>query len=65
MTDSVRRRVFVYGRDGRQRQALGVVNGEPIFARPTGIAVAPDGNLVVVDTVACTLTTMTPGRNGS
>jgi DNA-binding beta-propeller fold protein YncE len=73
ITDSVRRRIFVYDRDGKQRAALGVVRGEAIFLRPTGISVASDGSLVVVDTLGCTVTTMSPdgrvvnvaGRRGS
>lgn len=58
ITDSAKRRVFVYDKNGKRRGSLGVVNGEPIFARPTGIAVAPDGTITVVDTVACRLTRM-------
>lgn len=59
VTDSERRRVFVYGPNGKLRNTLGVRGGEPVFVRPTGIAVGPDGRLHVVDTVACTITTMT------
>ncbi len=60
VTDSVRRRVFAYDRDGKKRATLGLVHGEPIFVRPTGIAVTPDGNLVIVDTIGCSVTTMSP-----
>lgn len=60
VTDSARRAVFVYGRDGKLRATLGVRNGEPIFVRPTGIAVGPDGLVYVVDTVACTVTALEP-----
>jgi DNA-binding beta-propeller fold protein YncE len=60
VTDSIRRRVFVYAPVGSLRATLGVVNGEPIFARPTGIAVGPDGNLYVVDTTACCIRVLSP-----
>jgi DNA-binding beta-propeller fold protein YncE len=60
VTDSVRRRVFVYGKDGKRRGTLGVVNGEPLFIRPTGIAVRPDGEVIVVDTIGCNVTTIGP-----
>lgn len=73
VTDSERRRVFVYGANGKRRATLGVTKGEAIFRRPTGIAVGPDDRLHIVDTVAGTVTTMTPegrvvgvfGRRGS
>lgn len=60
VTDSGRRAVFVYGRDGKLRSTLGVLHGEPIFVRPTGIAVGPDGLIYVVDTVAATITALEP-----
>lgn len=73
VADSGRRRVFVYGGDGRLRRTLGVVNGEPIFVRPTAVAVDHDGRLVVLDAGGCSVTVMSPdgavervfGRRGS
>ncbi len=59
VADSARRRVFVYGPDGKRRNALGVAKGEAIFVRPTGVAVGSGGRVYVVDTAACTVTTMT------
>jgi DNA-binding beta-propeller fold protein YncE len=60
VSDSGRRRVYRYGPDGRLRAALGLVNGEAVFARPTGLAVTPGGNLLVVDTVGCRVVEMSP-----
>ncbi len=59
VSDSGRRRVFVYGPDGKRRRALGLVDGKEIFLRPTGIAIGADGRLFVVDTAACTVTALT------
>jgi DNA-binding beta-propeller fold protein YncE len=59
VTDSARRRVFVYGPDAKRRAALGTSDGKELFSRPTGIAIGPDGRLRVVDTLRCTVTTMT------
>ncbi len=60
VADSGRRRVFVYGPDGKRRATLGLAGGKEIFRRPTGVAVGPDGRLHVVDTAACTITTLNP-----
>jgi len=73
VTDSGRRRVFAYSREGKLTATLGVVNGEPIFIRPTGIAVGPDGLLYVVDTATASIVVLertgrvmrTLGRRGS
>ena len=51
VSDSAKRRVYRYTPDGRLRAALGVVNGEAVFARPTGLAVTPGGDLLVVDSM--------------
>jgi DNA-binding beta-propeller fold protein YncE len=63
VADSARRRIFVYDRDLNRRGVLGVVNNRPVFGRPTGIAVAPNGNLWIVDTPGCTVTEMS--RDGA
>jgi DNA-binding beta-propeller fold protein YncE len=73
VSDSAKRRVYRYTPDGRLRAALGVVNGESVFARPTGLAVTPGGDLLVVDTLGCRIVEMstsgvvrrTFGRRGS
>jgi DNA-binding beta-propeller fold protein YncE len=73
VSDSGQRRIYRYEPDGRLRATLGVVGGEPVFARPTGIAVTPQGDLLVVDTLRCRIVEMSPtgaigrafGRRGS
>jgi DNA-binding beta-propeller fold protein YncE len=60
VSDSTRRRIFVYAPAGTLRATLGVVNGEAIFARPTGIGVGPDGTLYVVDTLAGCVRVLSP-----
>jgi DNA-binding beta-propeller fold protein YncE len=59
VADSGRRRVFVYSKAGKLRATLGLVNGEPIFVRPTAVALGPDGLLYVLDSVAASVTAMT------
>jgi DNA-binding beta-propeller fold protein YncE len=73
VSDSGQRRIYRYRPDGRLRAALGVVNGEAVFARPTGLAVTPGGDLLVVDTLGCRVVELSPsglirhafGRRGS
>jgi DNA-binding beta-propeller fold protein YncE len=61
VSDSGQRRVYRYYPDGRLRTSLGVVNGEAVFARPTGLAAKPNGDLLVVDTLGCRVVEMSPG----
>jgi len=73
VSDSGQRRIYRYDPDGRLRATLGVVRGEAVFGRPTGIAVTPVGDLLVVDTLGCRVVEMSPtgaigrtfGRRGS
>jgi DNA-binding beta-propeller fold protein YncE len=60
VSDAVRRRVFVFGPDGKLLRTLGEVGGEPIFVRPTGVAVGPDGLVYVLDTVGASITVISP-----
>jgi DNA-binding beta-propeller fold protein YncE len=60
VTDSGRRRVFVFDNRGKLKATFGVVRGEPIFIRPTGIAIGADGRVFVVDTAGSKISVLSP-----
>jgi hypothetical protein len=60
VADSVQRRIFVLDSEGSLVARL----GEGLLERPTGIALDPTRQLLyVVDTLACQVVTLVPGRD--